>query len=139
MLVLLCTFCRSNSVGVTYYHAGISNFYGPSLETPVEKMREHYEVIQWLPEYLQTIVHTVFYQINVIGTLVLFPAAYPLLAASTPSPKFIPISTLGGSIADGASLPIGAAAYGSSKAAMNYLACTLHVQHPNLSKVFILD
>jgi len=98
---------------VVIANAGISNFYSPSLEIPVEKMREHYEI-------------------NVIGTLVLFQAAYPLLAASTPSPKFIPISTLGGSIADGASLPMGAVAYGSSKAAMNYLACTLHVQHPNL-------
>ena len=33
-------------------------------------------------------------QVNVIGTLILFQAAYPLLKANTSSPKFIPISLL---------------------------------------------
>jgi NAD(P)-dependent dehydrogenase (short-subunit alcohol dehydrogenase family) len=72
-------------------------------------------------------------QINVIGTLMLFQAAYPLLKASTSSPKFIPISSAAGSITDVTTSP-GLVAYGSSKAAENYLARKLHFEHEELSK-----
>ncbi|KIM82342.1 hypothetical protein PILCRDRAFT_820730 [Piloderma croceum F 1598] len=98
---------------VVIANAGISNFYGPSLETPIEQMRDHFEV-------------------NVVGTLVLFQAAYPLLSASTPSPKFIPITSGAGSITDCAVIPLSVLAYGSSKAALNYLARKLHFESANL-------
>jgi len=97
---------------VVIANAGISQYYGTSLVTPTEEMHVHYEV-------------------NVIGTLVLFQAAWPLLKAS-PSPKFVPISSGAGSIAEGAPMPVGMLAYGASKAAMNYLACKLHFEHPEL-------
>jgi len=98
---------------VVIANAGISNFYGPSLETPAEQMREHFEI-------------------NVIGTLILFQASYPLLKASTPSPKFIAISSAAGSITDGTAFSGGVLAYGSSKAAENYLARKLHFEHEGL-------
>jgi len=97
---------------VVIANAGISQYYGTALATPAEEMRVHYEV-------------------NVIGTLVLFQAAWPLLKAS-PSPTFVPISSGAGSITNGASMPAGFTAYGASKAAMNYLARKLHFEHPEL-------
>ncbi|KIM82343.1 hypothetical protein PILCRDRAFT_88746 [Piloderma croceum F 1598] len=75
---------------------------------------------------------TAFDQINAVGTLVLFQATYPLLTASTPSPKFIPISSSAGSIANFTPLPVMALACGSSKAALNYLARKLHFEYENL-------
>jgi len=93
--------------------AGISHFYGTSLETPPEQMRNHFEV-------------------NVVGTLVLFQATYPLLKSSTPFPKFVPISSGGGSITAGTALPLSVVAYGASKAALNYLARKLHFEYDNL-------
>jgi len=98
---------------VVIANAGICNYIGPALETPAEEMREHYEV-------------------NVIGTLILFQATYPLLQASTSSPKFIPISSGAGSISHGAKFFTPVLAYGASKAAENYLAVKLHTEHPGL-------
>ncbi|KDQ17644.1 hypothetical protein BOTBODRAFT_105443 [Botryobasidium botryosum FD-172 SS1] len=98
---------------VVVANAGISQHYGPAVETPVEQMRDHFEI-------------------NVVGTLVLFQAAWPLLKASTTSPKFIPISSGAGSITDGTSMPVGVLAYGASKAAENYLSRKLHFEHPEL-------
>jgi len=94
-------------------NAGISQYFGAAAETPVEQMRDHFEI-------------------NVVGTLVLFQAAWPLLKASTLSPKFIPISSGAGSLTDGASIPVGMLAYGASKAAENYLSRKLHFEHPEL-------
>jgi len=98
---------------VVIANAGISQYYGTAVVTPIEEMRVHYEV-------------------NVIGTLVLFQAAWPLLKAS-PSPKFVAISSGAGSIADGASIPVGFTAYGASKAGLNYLVRKLHFEHPELT------
>jgi len=98
---------------VVIANAGISDYYGPALTTPENQMREHFNI-------------------NVVGTHVLFQATYPLLSASTSSPKFIPISSVGGSITIGSSFPAGIVAYGASKAAENYLARKLHFEHPEL-------
>lgn len=68
-------------------------------------------------------------QVNVVGTFVLFRASYELLKSSTPSPKFIAISTGAGSIEYGAALPVGFVPYGVSKAALNYLARKLHFEY----------
>jgi NAD(P)-dependent dehydrogenase (short-subunit alcohol dehydrogenase family) len=87
---------------------------GPALETTADDVRAHIEV-------------------NVIGTLVLFQATYPLMKASTPSPKFIPISSSGGSIEFGAHLPIQNLSYSLSKAAENYLARKIRSENDGLS------
>jgi NAD(P)-dependent dehydrogenase (short-subunit alcohol dehydrogenase family) len=73
--------------------------------------------------------------VNVVGTLILFQAAYPLMKASTPKPKFVPISSSAGSIAEGAAFPMRHLAYGASKAAENYLARKLHYEHDDLSEL----
>jgi len=99
---------------VVIANAGIAKHMGPALETPPDEMREHYGV-------------------NVIGTLVLFQATYALLSASTPSPKFIPISSSAGSIENGAKAPLKVLAYGASKATGNYLARRLYYEYPILS------
>ncbi|KZP15550.1 NAD(P)-binding protein [Athelia psychrophila] len=98
---------------VVIANAGISNYDGPTMDTPEEQLRDHYEV-------------------NVIGTHVLLCATYPLLAASTPAPKFVAISSMGGSIAQGTPIPKGMLAYGASKAALNYLMRKVHFEYPGL-------
>jgi len=103
----------ADRLDVVIANAGISAYYGPALTTPEDQMREHFNI-------------------NVVGTHVLFQATYPLLSASTSSPKFIPISSGAGSITLGPSFPAGILAYGTSKAAENYLARKLHFEHPEL-------
>ncbi|EJU05879.1 NADP-binding protein [Dacryopinax primogenitus] len=98
---------------VAIANAAIGNYLGPALQTPPEAMREHFEV-------------------NVIGTLVFFQAVYPLLKASTETPKFIPIASGAGSMTDGARFPVPVLAYGASKAAENYLARKLWFECPGL-------
>ncbi|KII88997.1 hypothetical protein PLICRDRAFT_160008 [Plicaturopsis crispa FD-325 SS-3] len=97
---------------VVIANAGISKFYGLARETPAGEMREHYEV-------------------NVVGTLVLFQAfTAPLGTTARPHPKFVAISSFGGSIAVGATLPgVGIAAYGASKAALNYLVRRINAEN----------
>ncbi|KZP15553.1 NAD(P)-binding protein [Athelia psychrophila] len=94
-------------------NAGIRNFVGPAMDTPEEQLRDHHEV-------------------NVTGTHVLLCTTYPLLAASTPAPEFVAISSIGGSIAQGTQIPKGVLAYGASKAALNYLVRKVHLEYPGL-------
>jgi NAD(P)-dependent dehydrogenase (short-subunit alcohol dehydrogenase family) len=72
-------------------------------------------------------------QVNVNGPLVLFQATYPLLKASTPTPKFIGISSVSGSIEIGAAMPLKGLAYGASKAALNFVMRKLHHENDGLS------
>ena len=113
---------------------GIGKSYGSALNTSADEMHEHFEVNSFTFYSLRISVQSVPNQINVVGTLILFQAAYPLLKASTSSPKFIPMSSGGGSITEGTPVPAGLLAYGSSKAALNYLARKLHFEHEELSK-----
>ena len=105
------------------------------METSAEHMREHFEVsLRCFYVICTPPTNLSLHQINVVGTLILFQAAYPLLKTSTSSPKFIPISSAAGSITEGTTFPAGILAYGSSKAAENYLARKLHFEHEELSK-----
>ncbi|KAK4705989.1 hypothetical protein P7C70_g197, partial [Phenoliferia sp. Uapishka_3] len=88
-------------------NAGISKYYGPLLTHPTQEFRDHYEV-------------------NVIGVVVLFQAVQPLLAKSG-SGHFAVISSAAGSI--GKYIPLSAAAYASSKAAVNFIVKVIHVEH----------
>jgi NAD(P)-dependent dehydrogenase (short-subunit alcohol dehydrogenase family) len=103
---------------VVIANAGIGLATGSVLETSPQTMSDHFAV-------------------NTIGPLVLFQATYPLLKASTSTPKFIPISSLVGSIklrevSQGLTL----LAYGTSKAALNYLTMKLRADHEGLSMWF---
>jgi NAD(P)-dependent dehydrogenase (short-subunit alcohol dehydrogenase family) len=92
---------------------GIAADHALGLVVPLASMREHFEV-------------------NTLGPLALFQAVYPLLKASTASPKFIPVSSGIGSIAYGSQLPVQKLAYGTSKAALNYLTRKLRMENEGL-------
>ncbi|KII91175.1 hypothetical protein PLICRDRAFT_696290 [Plicaturopsis crispa FD-325 SS-3] len=96
---------------VVVANAGVGEYLGPVHETPAQELRDHYEV-------------------NVIGTVVLYQAVYPLLKAN-PSPKFVGISSIGGSITLGPTFPFGLFAYGSTKASLNWLTRKIHSENEN--------
>ncbi|KZO92385.1 NAD(P)-binding protein [Calocera viscosa TUFC12733] len=75
------------------------------------------------------------FEVNVLGPLVLFQAAWRLLKASTDSPKFIVVSSAAGSIEIGSRFPIQFLPYGTSKAAVNWLTTKLHYEYPGLIAV----
>jgi norsolorinic acid ketoreductase len=75
--------------------------------------------------------------INAIGPLLLFQAVLPLLEKSA-KPKFVAISSSAGSIGGMDLRPFPNAAYGTSKAALNYLTRKMHYEHENLI-VFPID
>ncbi|KAJ7653693.1 NAD(P)-binding protein [Mycena polygramma] len=90
----------------------ISNYYGPLATTSPSQFRDHWEV-------------------NTLGPVVLFQAAHTLLLASpTGATTFALISTAGASMTS--YLHLSASAYGSSKAAVNFLIKVLAAEHPTL-------
>ncbi|KII91994.1 hypothetical protein PLICRDRAFT_154202 [Plicaturopsis crispa FD-325 SS-3] len=99
-------------IDVVIANAAISTWWGPVHEAPVEEVRKHFDV-------------------NAIGPLVLFQALYGLLKEAT-LPKFVVISTVGGTITIGATFPLGLAAYGTSKAAVNYLTRKINGENEGL-------
>jgi NAD(P)-dependent dehydrogenase (short-subunit alcohol dehydrogenase family) len=102
---------------VVIANAGMGLPTGPVLETPAQSMAEHFAV-------------------NTIGPLVLFRATYPLLKTSSDAPKFIPITSAGGSIAYAAPLGIPYLAYAVSKTALNYLTVKIRADHEGLGSFY---
>jgi norsolorinic acid ketoreductase len=101
------------SLSVVIANAGMVEFYGTILQTPIQGTRDHYNT-------------------NTVGVLALFQAVHPLLA-NTPGgvlPKFVTISSTVGSI--GIMEPLNATAYGMSKAALNWLTRNIHLEHSGL-------
>jgi norsolorinic acid ketoreductase len=94
-------------------NAGIANYFGPSISTPVSAFQEHFNV-------------------NTIGALTLFQATNTLLEKSS-SPKFVYISTVLGSIGDAEKYALPTVAYGASKAAANFILAKIHLEHPELT------
>ena len=93
-------------------NAGISNYYGTADITPIKEVREHFEV-------------------NVVGTILLFQATWPLLKLSS-KPMFVALSTGAASIGDMETIPLPATAYGMSKTAVNYMVRKIHFENPEL-------
>ncbi|KII87119.1 hypothetical protein PLICRDRAFT_42757 [Plicaturopsis crispa FD-325 SS-3] len=100
-------------IDVVIANAGIAETWGTAHEIPIDEVERHFKV-------------------NAIGPLVLFQAFYALLKAAPAVPKFVVISTFAGSITAGASIPLGLSAYGSSKAAVNYLTRKIHFENEHL-------
>jgi norsolorinic acid ketoreductase len=98
---------------VVIANAGIANYWGPAITTPGEELETHFKV-------------------NTVGTLLLFQAIAPLLHKSTTTPKFIAISTGIASITDMEQIPVPGLAYGTSKAALNYVMRKLHFEHQDI-------
>ncbi|EIN06098.1 NAD(P)-binding protein [Punctularia strigosozonata HHB-11173 SS5] len=105
---------KAGRLDVVIANAGISLAPGPAYQASEEDLRKHFEV-------------------NVVGTFVLFKAALPLLQASKSSgsapPKFVAVSSQLGGLNFGASLPVLTTPYGISKAAENYLGRKLNFEH----------
>ncbi|GME24975.1 putative toxin biosynthesis protein [Neofusicoccum parvum] len=95
---------------VVVANAGISNYYGPAATTPLDQFRDHFEV-------------------NTIGLIALFQAVWPFLGRSE-APKFIYVSTAVASM--GRPFPLPSSAYGSSKAAGNFIISKIHQENPEL-------
>ncbi|KAJ7776755.1 hypothetical protein DFH07DRAFT_797614 [Mycena maculata] len=102
----------AGQLDVIIANAAISKYYGTVATTPLSEFREHWEV-------------------NTLGTIVLFQAAHGLLLASPSGvPTFALISTGAASIERYIHLQAGA--YGASKAAANFLVKVLDKEHPAL-------
>jgi len=72
------------------------------------------------------------FETNVLGPLGLFQATWPLLKTSSKTPKFFITSSVVGSIQMGTTFPWNFLAYGSTKAAANFLAAKLYHEFPEL-------
>ncbi|EIN06082.1 NAD(P)-binding protein [Punctularia strigosozonata HHB-11173 SS5] len=105
---------KAGRLDVVIANAGVNLSVGPAYQSSEEDLRKTFDV-------------------NVVGTFVLFKAALPLLQASKSSgsapPKFVAVSSQAGGIDFGASLPFQSTPYGVSKAAENYLIRKLHFEH----------
>ena len=93
-------------------NSGIAKYYGPAFSTPISELREHIEI-------------------NSVAPLILFQAVWPLLEQSA-TPKFVVVSSPLASIGDMEKVPMPTAAYGSSKAMVNYLVRKIHFEHEKL-------
>ncbi|KAJ7166328.1 hypothetical protein C8R43DRAFT_1232381 [Mycena crocata] len=102
----------AGQLDVIIANAGLGRYQGPVASTPLSEFREHWEV-------------------NTLGTVVLFQAAHKLLLASpTGTPIFAYVSSTLGSIS--AYIPNLTSTYGSSKAAANFLVKAIASEHPTL-------
>jgi len=106
-----------STLDIVIPNAGMAEFYGSALKTPIQAVRDHYNV-------------------NTVATLALFQATYPLLSAAAEkgasTPKFVPISTTVGSIGDMEKWPMNATAYGASKAALNWITKNIHIENQGI-------
>jgi len=103
---------EAGRIDVLIANAGIANYLGKAHETPLDEMRQHYEV-------------------NVLGVLALFQATLPLLLKAK-IPKFAVISSGAGSITRTEVNRLEVTAYGCSKAAVNYMTRKIHFEQPQL-------
>jgi norsolorinic acid ketoreductase len=72
------------------------------------------------------------FRVNAIGAVVLFQAVLPLLKQSQKAAKFIAMSTSAGTIGGQDDIPVANAAYGPSKAALNWLVKKIHLENEDL-------
>ncbi|KAJ7644551.1 NAD(P)-binding protein [Roridomyces roridus] len=90
---------------------------GPLAEIPISAFRNDWEI-------------------NTLGNVILFQTAHHLLLASpSKAPRFAMISSSAASI--GTYFPLRVAAYGSSKAAANFLVKVMDQEHPSLISLAI--
>jgi len=101
-----------SKLDVVIANAGIAKHYGLASATPLNEVREHFEV-------------------NTVGSLALFQAVLPLLKASS-DPMFVAISTGAASIGEMGNIPMPNTAYGISKVALNFLVRKIHFENPEL-------
>ena len=93
---------------VVIANAGISNYFGKATVTPAEEILSHFKI-------------------NTVAPLLLFLATIPLLS-NVPNPKLITITSGAGSISNMENLPVKNTAYGSLKAAANFVIRKIHLE-----------
>lgn len=96
-----------SQLDIVIANAGILKEHGPTLHEKSEVFHEHF-------------------QINTVAPLLLYQATANLLNVSTKTPKFFIISSTLGSNTLIESYPLSLSAYGTSKAAANFVAGKLH-------------
>ena len=72
------------------------------------------------------------YHVNVIGNIILLRAVLPLLKKSQNTPKFITMGSTAGTIGDQEKVPVPNAAYGTSKAALNWITKKIHLENEDI-------
>ncbi|KAF9473259.1 NAD(P)-binding protein [Pholiota conissans] len=102
-------FDKHGRVDTLIANAGIANFAGKIHEVPIKLFEDHFSV-------------------NVLGPIVLFQAFRDVLKAST-QPRFIAISSMGGSIDLIPTSPMEVGPYGTSKAALNWVVRKIHFEN----------
>lgn len=70
-----------------------------------------------------------YYNVNVIGVIVLFKAVLPLLKECATMPKLIAMGSAAGSIGGMEDAPIPNANYGPVKAGLNWVMRKIHMEH----------
>lgn len=101
------------SLDVVIANAGIAKLFPTVQEARVEDMLEHYRT-------------------NVIGVVLLFQAVISLLENSAKTPKFVVMGSNAGTIGGMEEVPVPNAAYGPSKAALNWVTKKIHVENPDI-------
>lgn len=96
-----------SQLDIVIANAGILKEQGPALQEKPEVFHEHF-------------------QINTVAPLLLYQATANLLNASTKTPKFFIVSSTLGSNTLIENYPLSVVAYGTSKAAVNFVAGKLH-------------
>jgi len=97
----------AGGLDIVIANAGIAENWDKVVEVPPDSLLEHFKV-------------------NTIGPLILFQALYPLLLTRQ-TRKFVAISSLVGEITDMLKEP--ETAYGTSKAALNFVTKRIHLEH----------
>jgi norsolorinic acid ketoreductase len=95
-----------NKLDVVIANAGICEFHGSAFQASIQSLRDHLNV-------------------NTVGALIIFQATWRLLQVAA-SPKFVTMSSTLGSIGTEKAFPTPSIAYGSSKAALNWLTKSIH-------------
>jgi len=103
-----------NQLDIVIANAGISRYSHKVGVLPISEIIDHHKT-------------------NTIGPVILFQATEPLLKASTSTPIFVVLSSSLGAISEIPTHPQPAAAYGSSKAALNYIVCRIHQEYEYLT------
>lgn len=116
---------RLQAQGITHLdlviaNAGICKCFPTAAEASLDDVREHHEV-------------------NVLGPLALFQATLPMLkAADGGKGIFVGISSIGASVGGMDKVMVPSAAYGPSKAALNYILRKAHFENRHVC-VFLIE
>lgn len=102
-----------SAIDVVIANAGISAIFPTVAQVQPKDMIEHFHV-------------------NVIGPALLFQAVLPLMKHSTMTPKFVTLSTSAATITDMEQRDFPNSAYGTSKAALNYITKKIHLENSHI-------